>query len=269
MSGRQILEDNSIINTANVFYRKELFDYTNIATKYSDYTALSNSIQLYAVSTAVTTAEETLRDNTETVSIMTGSNTLTLISTSTADTTAGTGGRSVYLVGLDANRDQISETINLTGTVSASSTVIFSRINRAVVFTAGGDTAPTGTIYIGQGAIVAGKPTTINGVIMPGVGWMRQGIMSTPRNYMPIITEIMTSAGKGKEVLFKIMGKFENSAWIETFTFNNYQQPFIYSLKIPAPYYEKVDIQLKTQADQAGTTCLAIVTFQLIHISLL
>lgn len=268
-SGRQILEDNSIINTADIFYRKELFDHTNIASKYTNYTLLTNSIILYAISTSVTTLETTLKDNEEIVTIMTGSNTLTLISTSTADTTAGDGARSVYIVGLDINGDQTSETINLLGTTSATSTVQFSRINRAVVFSAGGLSAPVGTIYIGQGAIVAGKPTVINGVIMPTIGWMRQGIISTPRNYLPLLTGIVTGAGQGKEVLFKVIGKLNNSGWIETFTFNNYQQLFNHTFQIPSTFYDKIDIQLKTKSSQAGTTCSAWMVFQLIHTSLI
>jgi len=269
MSGRQILEDNSIVNVADLVYRQGLFDTTNIAIKYTTYSALSTSMVLYGFYTASDTTDAVLKDNAETVTIMTGANTLTLISTSTADTTLGTGARSLSIVGLDVNGDQISEIVNLNGTVSAVSTLQFSRINRVIVIVAGGGTAPVGTIYIGQGAIALGKPTIINGVIMPGVGWMRQAIISTPRNYFPILSEVTTGAGNGKEVLFNLKTRLSGSGWIDTFTWNTYQQLFQQSFKVPPPYYDKCDIQLTAKASQAGTTCMGLITFQLIHISLL
>ncbi|MFX1570637.1 MAG: hypothetical protein ACFFCV_20045 [Promethearchaeota archaeon] len=236
---------------------------------YTVYTASVTSMILYGISTAVTTSESIIRDNDETVTIMTGSNTLTLVSTNTADATAGDGAQSIYIVGLDENGDQQEETISLNGTVSAESTLTFSRINRAVIFSAGGDTTPVGTVYIGQGALVAGKPTIINGVIMPGKGWMRQGIISTPRNYVPYLANIITGAGKGKEVYFTIKVKPEGTGWIDTLTWNNYQEIQQSVFNIPIIYYGKSDVKLSVISDVAGTTCMGAVIFKLVHISLL
>lgn len=269
LSGRIIRENNTTVNKADILNRQDLFNSTNIGLHYTTYTASVTSMILYGYSTAVTTSESIIRDNSETVAIMTGSNTLTLVSSDTADATAGDGAQSIYIVGLDENGDQQEETIPLLGTTSAESTLTFSRINRAVIFSAGGDTAPVGTVYIGQGAIAGGKPTVINGVITPGTGWMRQGIISTPRNYVPYLANIITGAGKGKEVYFTIKVKPNGTGWIDTFTWNNYQQLNQSIFDIPIIYYGQSDIKLSVISDVAGTTCMGAVIFKLVHVSLL
>ena len=85
------------------------------------------------------------------------------ISSSTAsDTSTGTGARAVRLIGLDANFDELEETVSLAGTSTAVSTNSFVRMNRAYLVDVGayadldsGGNAGTITINSSGGDAVA------------------------------------------------------------------------------------------------------------------
>ena len=74
---------------------------------------------------------------------------VTAISTDAADTSDGTGARTITVYGLDSSYNQISEVITLNGlTVSSPTTQSFLRLNRAVVTTSGSGGVNAGTITI-------------------------------------------------------------------------------------------------------------------------
>ena len=83
---------------------------------------------------------------------------LKVSSSSTSDTSAGTGARTVELFGLDANYDEISETITLNGQTAVNTTNEFLRINRMVVKSAGTGGQNAGVIYAGTGTVTTGVP---------------------------------------------------------------------------------------------------------------
>ena len=64
-----------------------------------------------------------------------------------ADDIAGGGARTILVKGLDANFDELEDTVTMNGT-SVNTSKPFFRINGATVLTAGGETANTGTITL-------------------------------------------------------------------------------------------------------------------------
>ena len=79
-------------------------------------------------------------------------------STSANDTSAGTGARTLVITGLDANYNEISETVSLNGQTQVATTKSYIRIYRAHVATAGSGGA-AGIIYVATSGASAGTPT--------------------------------------------------------------------------------------------------------------
>ena len=87
---------------------------------------------------------------------------LSVASTSTSDTAAGTGARSVLIIGLDGNYNSLSEVVSLTGQVPSNTTNTFLRINDMLVQSAGSTESNEGHIYISDSAdtFTLGEPNT-------------------------------------------------------------------------------------------------------------
>jgi len=73
-------------------------------------------------------------------------------STSTSDSSAGIGARTVRLYGLDASYNQIEETVTLNGTTPVNTTQSFIRLHRMAVLTAGSTGWNIGNILSKQGS---------------------------------------------------------------------------------------------------------------------
>jgi hypothetical protein len=82
-------------------------------------------------------------------------------SSSANDTSAGTGARTMLLVGLDANYNKVSETITLNGQTQVTSTNSYLRITYTELLSTGSGNAQAGTIYVGTGSATAGVPSTV------------------------------------------------------------------------------------------------------------
>lgn len=82
-------------------------------------------------------------------------------SSSANDTAAGTGVRTMLVVGLDSSYNQISETVTLNGQTAVNTTNSYLRILYTEILTVGSGAAQAGTIYVGTGTVTAGVPATI------------------------------------------------------------------------------------------------------------
>jgi len=97
------------------------------------------------------------------ISFPLGTTTLGIASTSTDDTAAGTGARSVEISGLDASYLEITETVVLSGNTKVTTSSSFLRINKVRVVTTGTTGENQGDIYISSGDetfTAGGLPTT-------------------------------------------------------------------------------------------------------------
>jgi hypothetical protein len=98
--------------------------------------------------------------------------------------------KTITLVGLDANYDEITETVTLNGTTAVTTTNQYIRIYRA--FLASGATLSGDVyIYVSGSAITAGIPniaTTIRAKILVGNNQSQMSMISVPRGYSMLIT---------------------------------------------------------------------------------
>jgi hypothetical protein len=101
---------------------------------------------------------------------------LDISSSSTADAAAGTGARTVRIVGLDANGAFQSSVVTMNGQTQFTTTTTWTDVWAADVVTTGTGLANAGDIYIiktGTGGVVtAGVPATVtSGLLMVTAGW--------------------------------------------------------------------------------------------------
>ena len=98
-----------------------------------------------------------------------------VISTSTADTSAGTGMRTVHIYGLDANFVEQDEEVILAGVTPVNTLLSYLRVFRMVGITAG-----TGGTNAGAVTATAATDATVSAVIAIGIGQTQLALYTVP-----------------------------------------------------------------------------------------
>ena len=183
--------------------------------------------------------------------------TMTVSSSNTNDTSAGTGARTVQILGLDGDYNEISETITLNGQTAVTTTNSFLRVNRAIVLTAGSGGANAGTIYVGTGTVTTGVPanvyTAING---DGTNQSLQAFWTVPANYNAYIhqTNISTGNSSNTPAVLKTLlvarphGGVFNTKEVIVLTDGNHLQNYSF----PITLTEKTDIEFRAESSSAS-----------------
>jgi hypothetical protein len=189
-------------------------------------------------------------------------------STSANDNIAGTGARTVLVAGLDADYNEVSEIVTLTGQTPVLTTTIFLRVFRAYVVTAGVNNTAAGTIYIGNGVVTAGVPASVYAEIPLGENQTLMAMWTVPAGYTFYMYRGSFSAASnnasqyvlGKFMVRPLGGVFRNAADV-TANSNVIQYDFEIPLAIP----EKADIEARVIA-LAGTNFYITASFEGVYI---
>ena len=112
------------------------------------------------------------------------------------DTAAGTGARTVYVAGLDANHNEIEEIVTLNGQTAVLTTQSFLHINNAYVATAGSGLSAAGDIYFGDGVVTAGVPATVYDLIKFDYNQRITGSYTVPAGHTAYLAQGLFSAGQ-------------------------------------------------------------------------
>ena len=112
------------------------------------------------------------------------------------DTANGTGARTVFLSGLNANHNTVSETISLAGQTPVTTVNSYLHINQCYVATAGSLNSAAGTIYFGTGSVTAGVPATVYDVIEYDYNTRITGSYTIPAGYTAYISQGLFSTGQ-------------------------------------------------------------------------
>jgi hypothetical protein len=104
------------------------------------------------------------------------------------DAAAGTGARTVQVVGLDASYNVISEVVTLNGQTAVNTTNSFLRINDFYVLTAGSGNTAAGTLYVGVGTVTSGVPATVYSQIQTAYNAQSQAVFTVPAGYTAYVT---------------------------------------------------------------------------------
>lgn len=187
------------------------------------------------------TATETIWAPGGTYTPPTSATALDIVSSTTNDSTGGTGARLLMVTGVDANRKTQTETFNLNGTTTITSTTTWLGINRAAVASAGSGQENDGTITITAdtgGATLAQIPA--------GDGTTQQCIYHVQLQSKALADWLWVNVNKisaGNQPVVTVKGKVFNptaNCWYEVFRMNidttventvslNPEQPFVLS----------------------------------------
>jgi hypothetical protein len=121
---------------------------------------------------------------------------MTVSSTSANDTSAGTGARTVVVQGLDANYNEVTETVTMNGQTAVTMTASLLRVNYAYVATAGSGNSAAGDIYIGTGTVTAGVPATAYNIIKFDYNNTTTGSYTIPAGYTGYVSQGLFSSGQ-------------------------------------------------------------------------
>jgi hypothetical protein len=192
---------------------------------------------------------------------------LSVSSSNAADTAAGTGARTVYLEGLDANHNTITETVTLNGQTAVTTTRSYLHINNCYVLTAGSGNSAAGTIYFGTGTVTAGVPATVYDVIQFDYNSRITGSYTVPAGYTAYVSQGLFSTGQvsgSNSVTGRLMTRGTNNirmtAAVTTANNNAADYTFEYPIVVP----EKTTIEAQAVGDAANNACSSMFILLLI-----
>src|SRR6056300_1770631 len=197
---------------------------------------------------------------------------MTVSSSSTADTSAGTGARTVELFGLDGDYNEISETVTLNGQTAVNTTQSFLRINRMIVRSAGSGGANAGVIYAGTGTVTTGVPAniyaTING---DGSNQTLMALWTVPAGYTAYLMQYDVSNGTTSNtpavcklsLVARPFGEVFQVKDVKSLTTGMHIEN---TLVIPLKFTEKTDIEARAISSSSSVSCDISASFEIIYI---
>jgi hypothetical protein len=206
-------------------------------------------------------------------SYLTAATVLKVSSSSTDDTSAGTGARTVQLYGLDADYNEINELVTLNGQTAVNTTQSFLRINRMVVRSAGSGGANAGVVYAGTGTVTTGVPANVYASVN-GVTGANQSLMSlwtVPAGYTAYLLQYDISNGttSNTPAVCKLIlavrphGEVFQSKDVKSLTTGMHvEETFAVPLKIE----EKSDIEVRAISSSASVSFDISAAFEIVYI---
>ena len=155
-----------------------------------------STVIVFGYNPDVDTTEESVWPDGGTVQHPTVASVLKISSSSTDDTSAGTGARTVHIEGLDGNYDVVSETVTLNGQTAVNTTNSYLYVNSFYVVTAGSGGENAGNINAGTGVVTAGVPATLYDIIATGYNNRTTGHYCVPAGYTGYMIDGSFSAGQ-------------------------------------------------------------------------
>jgi len=173
------------------------------------------------------------------------------------DTSAGTGARTVRIVGLDANYNVISEVVSLNGQTAVNTTNSYLRINDFYVLTCGSGNTAAGIIYAGTGVVTTGVPATIYSAMPVAYNAQTQAIYTVPAGYTAYVSSYTFSSNNGTANTtcsgFLYVYQFGNNfPTIEASARFNGGNAFDRHFDYPLAFVEKTDLDMHVTSSNSG-----------------
>lgn len=202
-------------------------------------------------------------------SYLSAASVLKVSSSSTADTSAGTGARTVQLYGLDADYNEINEIVTLNGQTAVNTTNSFLRINRMIIRSAGSGGENAGVVYAGTDTVTAGVPANKYATIAIGDNQTLMALWTVPAGYTAhLMQKNMTVATTQNNKYATIhlaarplgeVFQVKDKHVIENATLSQHYD-------IPLKFEEKTDIEVRCVGDSAGADIAVSAGLDLIYI---
>ena len=203
----------------------------------------SEAVNIFGFNRVVGTSFETLWNDGGDYVFPTSAVTMDLVSTSTSDT------MDILVKGLDANYNEISETVTLTGTVAVTTSASFLRINSAIILSG----SNVGDVTISNGG-------TIYGFIEAELGTTQSCIYTVPADRSLYLFRIdFNSATVNPNKYLVVRNKLRSDAGrilhVAEATFATSQVS--YDRQVPFKIAEKTDFQFQAKSS-SGTNEVAV-----------
>jgi hypothetical protein len=195
---------------------------------------------------------------------------LKVSSSSTADTSAGTGARTVQLYGLDADYNEINETVTLNGQTAVNTTNSFLRINRMVVRTAGTGGTNAGVIYAGTGTVTTGVPANKYATIAIGDGQTLMALWTVPAGFTLYIhqTDVtVATTQNNKYAKISLVARPLGEVFQVKDLFVKAESQATIEYAFPLKFEEKTDIEYRCIGDSAGADIAISAAFDGVYIA--
>lgn len=179
---------------------------------------------------------------------------LEIVSDSANDTAAGTGARSVTIMGLDASYKEVNQVVTLNGLTPVAVPLPLLRVNRLVIATAGSGRTNAGTITCRRISDGLGQRT------MPvGFGVSRASMYSVPAGYTLSVNQYFASINRtgGTARSASMITMHQTAAGVQF-------SPFEFTVESSAPMFfeslpgtiitEKMDFWLRCQSVSTNGT---------------
>ena len=173
------------------------------------------------------------------------------------NTTPSTGALTVRLEGLDANYDELNETVEMDGQVAVVTDGSFLRLHRMYVLTAGSSLTNEGIIYASTGTQTTGTPdvaTTIRSTIGAGEGQTLQSFYTVPAGKTAYLLAVNAGSVDGTNATtMTLRTRSQGGAWRTKEKFITFKTTVTMSHQLPLIIPEKTDIELLGAAAAATT----------------
>jgi hypothetical protein len=154
-------------------------------------------VTVFGYNPDVDTSEESVWPNGGTVPHPTVASVLKISSTDAADASpSGTGARSVLITGINANYDQVFETVVLSGQTAVNTVNSYLYVNGLTVTSVGSGGANAGDINVGTGTVTAGVPAVLYDMIAIGYNNRTTGHYCVPAGYTGYLVHGLFTAGQ-------------------------------------------------------------------------
>lgn len=140
-------------------------------------------VNKFGYSENITTARSYVSDLGADQEFLSVATSLKITSSDAADTSAGTGARTVQVQGLDENWDLASETVTLNGQTTVYTANTYLRIFRMKCMSWGDDGENQGTVYAGNGTVTDGVPANKYAAVTALENQTLMSIWTVPRGY--------------------------------------------------------------------------------------
>ena len=177
------------------------------------------------------------------------------------DTSAGTGARTIAIFGLDANYNEVSESVLLDGQTAVNTGNSYLRISRIYVVTAGSGATAAGTIYAGTGTVTAGVPATVYGMITLTANQTQMAFWTVPAGYtLYLMGVFFTSANStaNASTNFQLIQRPLGGVFrIQSSARTPGNGDFVFDLHTPLAFTEKTDIEIRAIASAGASNVSA------------
>tara|TARA_Y100000385_G_scaffold104889_1_gene108672 strand:+ start:4020 stop:4775 length:756 start_codon:yes stop_codon:yes gene_type:complete len=180
-------------------------------------------------------------------------------SSSTADTSAGTGAQTVTVEGVDENYAAQTVTVNMNGQtqVQLGDASGWLRVNRIFVATSGSGGTAAGTIYVANTGVTSGVPTGITyGHVVQGENQSQMSVYTVPAGFTLYLDDVTFTAAiaiANKNVTAKFVTRdFGSNTFRTRFIQTLQSNLLILPLNYPLALAEKTDIECRAFSDTSN-----------------